>query len=203
MRHSYPHQLALQGAGDLPRHAAMVRRHRQAVPGSDGKTLRELALAAIDETKWYPPRGENRIGAMVEGRPDWVLSRQRAWGVPLAIFVDKKSGEVLNDPAVFKRIERRLRGRRRRCLVHLAAGALPGRGPQGRRLRAGERHSGCLVRFRLDPCLHGGKSHRSALAARPITPIFIWKAPTSIAAGSSPRCWKASARAAARPTRAC
>jgi isoleucyl-tRNA synthetase len=60
---------------------------------------------AIGETKWYPPRGANRIGSMVEGRPDWVLSRQRAWGVPLAIFVDKKTGEVLNDPAVFKRIE--------------------------------------------------------------------------------------------------
>ena len=39
--------------------------------------------------------GENRIGSMVEGRPDWVLSRQRAWGVPLAIFVNKKTGEVL------------------------------------------------------------------------------------------------------------
>ena len=74
-------------------------------PFLGGKTLRELALAAIKETRWYPPRGENRIGSMVDGRPDWVLSRQRAWGVPLAIFVDKKSGEVLNDPAVFKRIE--------------------------------------------------------------------------------------------------
>jgi isoleucyl-tRNA synthetase len=74
-------------------------------PFLNGKSLRELALAAIKETKWYPPRGENRIGSMVEGRPDWVLSRQRAWGVPLAIFVDKKTGQVLNDPAVFKRIE--------------------------------------------------------------------------------------------------
>jgi isoleucyl-tRNA synthetase len=63
-----------------------------------------LAISAIAETKWYPPRGQNRIGAMVESRPDWVLSRQRAWGVPLAIFVEKKSGQVLNDPAVFKRI---------------------------------------------------------------------------------------------------
>ena len=72
----------------------------------DGKTLRELAMKAIGETTWYPPRGANRIGAMVESRPDWVLSRQRAWGVPLAIFVDKKSGEVLNDPAVFERIEK-------------------------------------------------------------------------------------------------
>jgi len=71
----------------------------------NGKSLRELALAGVAETKWYPPRGANRIGAMVESRPDWVLSRQRAWGVPLAIFVEKKTGQVLNDAEVFKRIE--------------------------------------------------------------------------------------------------
>ena len=62
-------------------------------------------MTAIGETKWYPPRGQNRIGSMVESRPDWVLSRQRAWGVPLAIFVEKKTGQVLNDKAVFERIE--------------------------------------------------------------------------------------------------
>jgi isoleucyl-tRNA synthetase len=69
------------------------------------KTLRQLSMEAIEETKWYPPRGANRIGAMVESRPDWVLSRQRAWGVPLAIFVEKKTGQVLNDKDVFRRIE--------------------------------------------------------------------------------------------------
>ncbi|HUJ48270.1 MAG TPA: class I tRNA ligase family protein, partial [Rhizomicrobium sp.] len=53
---------------------------------------------------WIPAQGQNRIGSMVEGRPDWVLSRQRAWGVPLAIFVNKKTGEVLNDAAVNARI---------------------------------------------------------------------------------------------------
>jgi isoleucyl-tRNA synthetase len=72
--------------------------------GSNGKTLREIAMQAIRDTKWYPKAGENRIGSMVEGRPDWVLSRQRAWGVPLAIFVDKKSGEILNDAEVNSRI---------------------------------------------------------------------------------------------------
>ena len=48
-------------------------------------------MKAIGDTSWYPPQAENRIGAMVKTRPDWVLSRQRAWGVPLAIFVDKKT----------------------------------------------------------------------------------------------------------------
>ena len=55
-------------------------------------------MQAIRDTKWYPTAGENRIGAMVEGRPDWVLSRQRAWGVPLAIFVHKQTGEILTMP---------------------------------------------------------------------------------------------------------
>ena len=63
-------------------------------------------MTAIGETKWYPPRGQNRIGAMVESRPDWVLSRQRAWGVPLAIFVHKESGKILDDPAVKAMAER-------------------------------------------------------------------------------------------------
>ncbi|MBA4048747.1 MAG: isoleucine--tRNA ligase, partial [Sphingomonas sp.] len=67
-------------------------------------TLRERALAAIADTPFYPAKGRNRIGSMVEGRPDWVLSRQRAWGVPITLFVDRKSGQYLRDPAVNARI---------------------------------------------------------------------------------------------------
>lgn len=67
-------------------------------------TLREVAMQAIAETRFIPEKGRNRIGAMVEGRPDWVLSRQRAWGVPITLFVDRKSGQYLNDPAVNARI---------------------------------------------------------------------------------------------------
>ena len=54
-----------------------------------GKTLRVLAVDAIERTRWAPPSGENRIKGMVANKPDWVLSRQRAWGVPLSIFVRK------------------------------------------------------------------------------------------------------------------
>jgi isoleucyl-tRNA synthetase len=67
-------------------------------------TLRELALFAIKETRWVPAAGENRITGMVASKPDWVLSRQRAWGVPLAIFVRKGEHDVLYDPEVNARI---------------------------------------------------------------------------------------------------
>jgi len=69
----------------------------------DGTTLRSRALAAIDDTRFVPAAGQNRLRAMIEGRPDWVLSRQRAWGVPIAVFADDK-GDVLVDEAVNARI---------------------------------------------------------------------------------------------------
>ncbi|MAW81734.1 MAG: isoleucine--tRNA ligase [Parvularcula sp.] len=73
-------------------------------PTANGKTLRENALAAIDATEFTPPRGRTRIRSMVEDRPDWLISRQRAWGVPITIFVHKETGDVLVDEAVNKRI---------------------------------------------------------------------------------------------------
>ena len=67
-------------------------------------TLRQLAMRAIADTRFVPEKGRNRIGSMVEGRPDWVLSRQRAWGVPIAVFVERKSGALLVDHEVNLRI---------------------------------------------------------------------------------------------------
>jgi len=69
-----------------------------------GETLRQTALQAIADTRFVPDKGRNRIGSMVEGRPDWVLSRQRAWGVPITLFVEKTSGQYLCDAAVNARI---------------------------------------------------------------------------------------------------
>jgi len=66
--------------------------------------LRDKALKAVDDTKFTPPTGRNRLRAMVEGRPDWLISRQRAWGVPVAIFANRNTGEPLVDKAVNKRI---------------------------------------------------------------------------------------------------
>ena len=71
---------------------------------ANGKTLRENALAAIDATGFTPEQGRNRIRTMVEGRPDWLISRQRAWGVPLTIFVHKETGKILQDQDVDERI---------------------------------------------------------------------------------------------------
>jgi isoleucyl-tRNA synthetase len=69
-----------------------------------GRSLRETALEAIDATAFYPPAGRNRIRAMVESRPDWLISRQRAWGSPLAMFVDVETGQPLHDAQVNARI---------------------------------------------------------------------------------------------------
>ncbi len=72
-------------------------------PLADGTTLRDTAIAEIGRVQFIPEKGRNRIGAMVEGRPDWVLSRQRAWGVPITLFV-RPDGSYLQDAAVNARI---------------------------------------------------------------------------------------------------
>ena len=69
-----------------------------------GGTLREKALAAIDATRFVPPAGYNRLRSMIETRPDWCVSRQRAWGVPITVFVNKATGAPLRDAEVMGRV---------------------------------------------------------------------------------------------------
>ena len=69
-------------------------------PQGEEKTLREIALGEVEKTKFIPETGRNRLNSMVENRPDWCISRQRDWGVPIAFFRVKATGEVLLDEKV-------------------------------------------------------------------------------------------------------
>ena len=78
-----------------------------------GATIRQKALEAIHggessdsirKVKWVPEYGENRIGGMVANRPDWCISRQRSWGVPITVFFNRKTDKIISDPAVFEHI---------------------------------------------------------------------------------------------------
>ncbi len=109
LKHSYPHSWRSKAPvifRNTPQWFIGLDRKKP-----DGRTLREDALAAIDQTTFTPAAGKNRLRAMIEGRPDWLVSRQRAWGVPIAIFVNVKTGEILNDPAVNSRIVEAIRAR--------------------------------------------------------------------------------------------
>jgi isoleucyl-tRNA synthetase len=98
VEHSYPHSWRSKAP-------VIFRNTPQWFIRMDGdESLRDKAMAAIADTDFYPDQGRNRIGGMVETRPDWLISRQRNWGTPLAMFVDKKSGEPLRDEAVNERI---------------------------------------------------------------------------------------------------
>jgi len=104
LRHQYPHSWRSKAPVIFRATPQWFVGIDKPMPQFNGDTLRARAMQAIRDTKWYPKSGENRMGSMVETRPDWVLSRQRAWGVPIAIFVNKKSGEVLYDEKVNARI---------------------------------------------------------------------------------------------------
>ena len=92
IKHSYPHSWRSKAPvifRNTPQWFAAIDRPVGDGQDQNGKTIRERALTCIDQVKWTPKTGRNRLHSMMEGRPDWVLSRQRAWGVPLTCFVKK------------------------------------------------------------------------------------------------------------------
>jgi isoleucyl-tRNA synthetase len=95
--HSYPHSWRSKAP-------LIFRNTAQWFISMETNELREKALAAIDRTRFVPPQGRNRLRGMIESRPDWCISRQRAWGVPIAIFVDKRTGEPLRDMNIIERV---------------------------------------------------------------------------------------------------
>jgi len=95
--HSYPHSWRSKAP-------LIYRTTPQWFISMDTGQLREKALKAIEDVQWHPSISQNRIRSMVEGRPDWCVSRQRTWGVPLPIFVHKKTNDILKDERVQQRI---------------------------------------------------------------------------------------------------
>ena len=97
LRHDYPHSWRSKAP-------VIFRATPQWFISMEEKNLRAIALREIKKVRWHPPQGERRLAAMVENRPDWVVSRQRSWGVPLTLFLHKETGAILKDEKVNARI---------------------------------------------------------------------------------------------------
>ena len=97
LNHSYPHSWRSKAP-------LIYRATPQWFISMEKNLLRSKAIKAVGETVFYPPKGKERLLSMIEGRPDWCVSRQRSWGVPLPIFINKKTKEPLRDQGVIDRI---------------------------------------------------------------------------------------------------
>ena len=176
LHHSYPH---------CWRHKTPVifRATAQWFISMEQAGLRKGALREIGKVKWMPAWGESRIGNMIEDRPDWCISRQRTWGVPLALFTHRVTGEPhprsaqLLD-AVAELVEKG------GIDAWYELDPVDAARRRGAELREGHRHHGRVVRLgrlaslRVEALVRGHDARRTC----------TWKAPISIAAGFTARC---------------
>ena len=147
-------------------------------------TFRQRALEEIGRVKWDPAWGQERIANMVSSRPDWCISRQRIWGVPIAVFLCAGCGRPLNDPAVNRTDRRALCDRRRGCVVRAGCGG-----------DSASRHRLRLLRQRrefkkemdiLDVWFESGASQAAVLGIEPDLP---WPADLYLEGGDQHRGW--------------
>ena len=222
LKHQYPHSWRSKKPvifRNTPQWFIAMDKPVKGIPKSGNQTLRQLAVKAIDETEWVPQSGENRILGMVEGRPDWVVSRQRAWGVPITVFRNKETGEVIPSAKFAKSKE--LMARITQAFAEKGAdvwfedgaaarfldGLVDDAGASGSRCATSSMCGSIPARRTPSRWRTRSTSRRSpassacATAAR--TASCTSKAPTSIAAGSSRRCSNPAARVHVRPSTSC
>ncbi|MGP2492325.1 isoleucine--tRNA ligase [Mesorhizobium sp. PUT5] len=156
LKHSYPHSWRSKKP-IIFRNTPQWFVHMDKQLG-DGTTLRSRALNAIDATRFVPSAGQTRLRAMIEERPDWVLSRQRAWGVPIAVFADA-DGNVLQDEAVNARVLE--------AFEQEGADAWFADGARARFLGARAGEPWVMVKDILDVWFDSGSTHAFTLEDRP------------------------------------
>ncbi|MCZ2203344.1 isoleucine--tRNA ligase [Bartonella sp. A05] len=157
----------------------------------DGSTLRSRALQAVMETRFVPSSGQNRLASMIEDRPDWVLSRQRAWGVPICIFANE-DGVILKDEEVNERILQAFEAE--------GADAWFAEGARERFLGERAHESWYQVRDILDVWFDSGASHSFVLEDRA---DLQWPADVYFEGSDQHRGWFQSSLLESCGTRAC
>jgi len=188
LEHSYPHCWRCK-------QPVIYRATPQWFISMEQNDLRKKALEAIGEVRWTPSWGEQRIRSMVESRPDWCLSRQRAWGVPVTVFRCAECGEVLRHEATCRKVEERFAGEGADAWFRYEAAELLADGAECRKCGS---KSFCKESDILDVWFDSGVSHAAVLEPRQ---ELRWPADLYLEGSDQHRGWFQSALLAAVGTR--